>query len=81
MARSILLPMILIFSAYGLAYLLSTEVFHGRMDATRYRIRLFRTEWHLQVFRPMIAVEKWLRPQEPEFSAQIHDHASLPPAE
>lgn len=58
MARRILLPMILILSPYGLAYLLSTEVFHGRMDATRYRIRLFQTGWHLQVFRPMIAVEK-----------------------
>ncbi len=73
--------MTLILCSYGLAYLLSTEVFHGRMDATRYRIRLFQADWHIHVFRPMIAVEKWLRPQNPEFSVQVHNHASLPPAD
>jgi hypothetical protein len=80
-ARKILIPTILILCPYGLAYLLSTEVFYGKMDTTRYRIRLFQTEWHLRVFRPMIAAEKWVRPREPEFSAQISNHASLPPAE
>ena len=81
MGRRILILTILFLCPYGLACFLSTEVFQGRMDTTRYRIRLFQSERHLEAFRPMIAIEDCLRPREPEFSAQVQNHASLPPAE
>ena len=54
-------------SLYVAAYLLSTEVFHGRLGETRYCIRLFRTVWHYRAFQPLWAVEEQLRPLDPEF--------------
>src|SRR6266496_2117428 len=60
-------PPLALLSLYVAAYLLSTEVFHGRLRETRYCIRLFRTAWHHRAFQPLWAVEERLRPLDPEF--------------
>src|SRR5206468_4332146 len=62
-----LLPLALL-TIYLAAYLVSTEVFHGRLGGTRYRIRLFCSESHQRIFRPLLMVEQQLRPADPEFS-------------
>jgi hypothetical protein len=64
---------------YIVAYLLTTEVFHGRLGDTHYRIRLFQSVWHKRIFSPLLVVEKLLRPAEPEFSGQVRSGASVPP--
>ena len=66
---------------YIVVYFLTTEVYHGRLDGTRYRIRLFQSEWHERIFSPVLSVEKQLRPAQPEFSGQVHSGADLPPAD
>src|SRR5207249_7348207 len=48
------------------------------LAGTRYRIRLFRSEWHQRIFTPLLAVEQQLRPADPEFSGQVRSGASLP---
>jgi hypothetical protein len=68
-------------AVYVAAYNLSTEVFHGRLGDTRYRIRLFRSVWHQRIFAPLLSNEAALRRTEPEFSGQVHSGASLPPAD
>jgi hypothetical protein len=73
-----LVPLVLL-GVYVATYFLSTEVVHGRLGNTRYRIRLFRSVWHQRVFGPLLAVEGKLRPANPEFSGQVHNGASLPP--
>src|SRR2546428_9401313 len=72
-----LLPLALL-TIYLAAYLVSTEVFHGRLGGTRYRIRLFCSESHQRIFRPLLTVEQQLRPADPEFSGQVRSGASLP---
>ena len=69
------------FGMYLAAYLLSTDVFAGRMGDTRYRIRLFGSTAHYRVFKPLLAIEARLRPANPQFSGQVHSGASLPPPE
>src|SRR5262245_31300665 len=64
---------------YLAVYLLSTEVFHGRLGSTRYRLRLFRSEWHQRMFVPLLATERQLRPPDPEFYGHVRNGASLPP--
>jgi hypothetical protein len=64
---------------YLAAYLLSTEVFHGRLGGTHYRIRLFRSVWHQRIFIPLLATEQRLRPADPEFYGHVRSGASLPP--
>ncbi len=66
---------------YLWAYLVSTEVYHGRLGSTRCRIRLFYSEAHVRVFTPLLAVEQRLRLGDPQFSGQVHNGCSLPPAE
>jgi hypothetical protein len=66
---------------YVFAYLLTTEVYHGRLGDTRYRIRLFQSVWHERIFSPLLATEQRLRPAMPEFSGQVHSGADLPPAD
>lgn len=68
-------------AVYVSTYLLSTEIFHGRLDATRYRIRLFQSEAHRRAFLPLSSLEGLLSPCDREFSAEIVNHASLPPPE
>jgi hypothetical protein len=33
----------------------------------------------MRIFSPLLTVEQWLRPAEPEFSGQVRSGASLPP--
>jgi hypothetical protein len=66
---------------YALAHLLSTEVFHGRIDAARYRIRLFQSDLHRRVFVPLSFLEGLASPRDTEFSAEVRNHASIPPPE
>jgi hypothetical protein len=66
---------------YFTAYAATTEVHHGRVGNTRYRIRLFRCPAHMRLFIPLLAAEQRLRPANPEFSGQVHSGADLPPAE
>ena len=73
-------PLALLF-VYFAAYFLSTEVFHGRLGSTTYRIRLFRCEWHQRIFAPLLVIEEKVRPAEPQFSGQVHSGVSLPPPE
>jgi hypothetical protein len=73
--------MLALFGVYFGVYLATTEVFHGRLGDTRYRIRLFRSTWHQRIFTPILMTEQSLRPGEPEFSGQVRSGASLPPAE
>src|SRR5436309_484399 len=56
---------------YFAAYLLSSEVFHGRLGSTPYRIRLFHSVWHQRLFGLLLRGEQQLRPAEPEFSGQV----------
>ncbi len=78
--RWAILPAILL-AAYVVAYPLTTEVFRGELGGTRHRIRLFRSEWHQRIFKPLLGLERRLRPATPEFSSQVRNGASLPPAE
>lgn len=71
-------PFVLL-GVYVAAYLLSTEVFSGRLASTRYRIRLFQSALHERLFSPLLTAEQQLRPQDPEFSGQVRSGASLPP--
>ena len=57
-ARRMLMAGFGILSLYGLAYLLSTEVFLGRVGSTRCNIRLFQSERHLRAFHPLIGLEQ-----------------------
>ena len=66
---------------YGIAYFLSTELFLGRLDTTRYRVRLFQSETHRLIFQPLSILESLVSPRDREFSTQVRNHASLPPAE
>ncbi len=47
-----------LFAVYLAAYLLSTEIIHGRLGCTRYRIRLFHSVWHQNVFEPLFVFEQ-----------------------
>ena len=71
-------PFVLL-GVYIAGYVLSTEVFPGRFGSTRYSIRLFRSVSHERLFSPLLIAEQHLRPQDPEFSGQVHSGASLPP--
>jgi hypothetical protein len=73
------LSLFVFLAIYVSSYLLSTEVFHGRLGDTHYRIRLFQSVWHKRIFSPLLIVEQWLRPAEPEFSGQVRSGASVPP--
>jgi len=64
---------------YIAAYLLTTEVFYGRLGSTRYRIRLFQSAGHQCVFFPLLSAEQRLLPRTLEFSGQVRSGASLPP--
>lgn len=66
---------------YGIVYFLSTEVFLGRLNLTRYRIRLFQSEMHLRAFQPLCFLESLVSSRDYEFSTQVRNHASLPPSE
>ena len=66
---------------YLSAYLVSTDVFLGLLGATRYRIRLFQSATHREVFRPLAFLESHMSPSDREFSAEVASHASLPPPE
>ena len=55
---------------YVAAYLLSTEVWRGQMGETRYRIRLFRSTWHLRIFEPLVAAEQRPVQQAPNSMAK-----------
>jgi hypothetical protein len=66
---------------YVAAYVLSTEVFCGRLGDTRYRFRLFRSVWHQRIFTPLLSTESALRPADPEFYGHVRNGASLPPAD
>jgi hypothetical protein len=66
---------------YLVAYMSSTEAFNGRMGSSAYRIRLFRSVCHQQVFAPLLAIEEQIYEDDYEFSSQIRDGASLPPYE
>jgi hypothetical protein len=70
-----------IFGVYLAAYLISTEVFHGHLGDTRYRIRLFQSVWHRRIFIPLLTIEQWVRPANPEFYGQVRSGASLPPCD
>lgn len=72
--------MIGLISYVGL-YFIATEVFRGRMDGTVYRIRLFHSPCHQRFFQPVLSLEALIRSSEAEFSGQVRDGASLPPAE
>lgn len=78
--RWAILPAILL-AAYVVAYLLTTEVYRGQLGGTCLRIRLFHSEWHQRFFKPLLGLEERLRPATPEFSSQVRNGASLPPAE
>jgi hypothetical protein len=73
-------PLLLV-CMYFTAYVATTEVYHGQLGSTRYRIRLFRFPVHMRLFSPMLAVERRVRPANPEFSGQVHSGADLPPGE
>jgi hypothetical protein len=73
------LSLVALLGIYVAAYVFTTEVFHGRLGDTHYRIRLFQSVWHKRIFSPLLIVEQRLRPAEPEFSGQVHSGASLPP--
>lgn len=73
-------PAILLF-AYGVAYLISTEVHRGRSGGVLLRIRLFHSAGHQWLFSPMLRIEQWLQPSSVEFSGQVRSGASLPPPE
>jgi hypothetical protein len=75
----LLVPLTLSPGLYASSYFLTTELFHGRLGDTRYRIRLFQTAWQMRLFSPLLTVEGWTRAAEPEFSGQVFDGASLPP--
>ena len=75
-----LLPVPLL-GLYVAAYLLSTEVFRGQFGGDRLRIRLFQSVWHERIFRPLLIVERRLRPDDPQFHGQVRFGASLPPIE
>lgn len=67
--------------AYGIAYLLSTELHRGSLGGDRLRIRLFHSASHQWLFFPMLRIEQWLWPSSVEFSGQVRSGASLPPPE
>ena len=73
--------LVTVIALYGMAYLLSTEIFHGRIDATRYRIRLFQSDLHRRFFLPLSFLESLVSPRDQEFSTELRNHASLPPPE
>jgi hypothetical protein len=66
---------------YIAAYLLSPDIFLGRIDTTRYRMRLFQSEMHRRVFQPLCFLENLGGRCGREFSAEVRNHASLPPPE
>ena len=66
---------------YFTAYVATTEVYHGQLGGTRYRIRLFRSPAQMRLFIPLLAAEQRLRPANPEFSGQVHTGLDLPPGE
>jgi hypothetical protein len=66
---------------YNSSYVLSTEMHRGRVDTTRHRIRLFHSEAHRRFFVPLFSLERLAGPWDCEFSAQVRNHASLPPPE
>lgn len=66
-------------AVYLAVYLLSTEVFHGRLGGTRYQLRLFQSVWHQRFFTPLLTTEQWIRPADPEFYGHVRNGASLPP--
>ena len=80
-SKILVLSLIVLLGIYVGAYFLTTEVFHGRLGDTHYRIRLFQSAWHKRIFSPLLTVEQRLRPAEPEFSGQVHSGASLPPGD
>ena len=74
----VLSPLALL-AVYLAAYLLSTEVFCGRLGGTRYRLRFFRSMWHERIFMPLLTMERLMRPADPEFYGHVRNGASLPP--
>jgi hypothetical protein len=67
-----------ILASYLGAYFLSTEVHNAVIDGDSARIRLFRSKWHLSVFRPLLAVETMVTQ---DVSGQVRGGASLPPSD
>lgn len=64
-------------SLYVAGYLWYSSVHYGTFGGGRITIRLFDGEWSMRFWRPLIEVEKTLRPGE--FYGQVHAGATLPP--
>ena len=63
-------------SVYFVAYLLTTEIFPGRLGGTRYQLRLYRSVWHQRIFIPLLTMEKCVRSADPEFYGHVRNAAS-----